>query len=468
MSTIGTSSPRIDGADKVRGTAPYAFEHVSDALYLWPITATVARGRVTSVDSSVAVATDGVELVLTVFDAPRLADTSDGRFHHPPVPRDFLSRSADRRRGRPDSRDRPRGSGIGARRTSRRGPRHRLPRRPPRCPSPAEGQRRIRDHLSDRRTRPYPRRPAGGHRRRRRVVFVFRRTQQPHGTAHRRRDLGTGGAGPHPVQLHPVDAGRGVVSGTGPRTRTRADAPHRTACRGGFGSKGYRTPTTSSPRWPPCDCPGGPSSSRCRGSTCSPTSAIAHPLAPSRPSRRRTRRPDLRARPRGVGPQRTGQGVRRAGGRLVADDVHRRPPPHRPPRGPARRAPSVLDAGPGRGARHVRRRGGDGRTRRAAGHGPDRTAGPQRAGRRPGVRQAVVVAASRRLSSSRSRQVRLGSTPCARGPSGRTMAGRARRRVVDLPAHGESRQRGGDSHRSGRFSVSGSRPPTSEPAPGPR
>ena len=78
MSTIGTSSPRIDGADKVRGTAPYAFEHVSDALYLWPITATVARGRVTSVDSSVAVATDGVELVLTVFDAPRLADTSDG------------------------------------------------------------------------------------------------------------------------------------------------------------------------------------------------------------------------------------------------------------------------------------------------------------------------------------------------------------------------------------------------------
>ncbi|WP_439032400.1 xanthine dehydrogenase family protein molybdopterin-binding subunit [Gordonia terrae] len=78
MSAIGTSHARIDGVAKVRGTAPYAYEHVSDAVYLWPITATIARGRVTSIDSATAQATEGVLLVLTAENAPRLADTSDG------------------------------------------------------------------------------------------------------------------------------------------------------------------------------------------------------------------------------------------------------------------------------------------------------------------------------------------------------------------------------------------------------
>ncbi|ATD70337.1 xanthine dehydrogenase family protein molybdopterin-binding subunit [Gordonia amicalis] len=83
MSVVGSSPApighaRIDGVEKVRGTAPYAYEHVTDAVYLWPVTATVARGRVTSMDTAAAESTDGVVTVLTVDDAPRLADTSDG------------------------------------------------------------------------------------------------------------------------------------------------------------------------------------------------------------------------------------------------------------------------------------------------------------------------------------------------------------------------------------------------------
>jgi xanthine dehydrogenase YagR molybdenum-binding subunit len=76
---VGTALSRLDGAAKVTGTATYAFENpVADALYLHPIQATVARGRITAVDTSVAEALDGVHAVLTVFNAPSLADTSNG------------------------------------------------------------------------------------------------------------------------------------------------------------------------------------------------------------------------------------------------------------------------------------------------------------------------------------------------------------------------------------------------------
>ncbi|MGW8812691.1 xanthine dehydrogenase family protein molybdopterin-binding subunit [Gordonia terrae] len=78
MTAIGTSHARIDGADKVRGTAPYAYEHLTDAVYLWPITAAVARGRVTGFDTAAAESTSGVLLILTHENAPRLADTSNG------------------------------------------------------------------------------------------------------------------------------------------------------------------------------------------------------------------------------------------------------------------------------------------------------------------------------------------------------------------------------------------------------
>jgi xanthine dehydrogenase YagR molybdenum-binding subunit len=76
---IGTRVTRLDGPAKVTGTAPYAFEHrVDNPLYLHPVQATIARGRITAMYTSEAQAVDGVVDVLTVFDAPALADTSDG------------------------------------------------------------------------------------------------------------------------------------------------------------------------------------------------------------------------------------------------------------------------------------------------------------------------------------------------------------------------------------------------------
>ncbi|MGC5629396.1 xanthine dehydrogenase family protein molybdopterin-binding subunit [Georgenia sp. Z1344] len=78
-SAIGTDPARLEGADKVRGRVPYAYEHeVGTALYLYPLQATVARGRAAGIDTAAAGSVDGVVHVLTYRDAPALGDTSDG------------------------------------------------------------------------------------------------------------------------------------------------------------------------------------------------------------------------------------------------------------------------------------------------------------------------------------------------------------------------------------------------------
>jgi xanthine dehydrogenase YagR molybdenum-binding subunit len=75
---IGASLDRIDGPQKVTGTARYAYEHhVEHPLYLFPVQSDVARGRVTRVDASAAEALPGVVIVITHENAPRLADTGD-------------------------------------------------------------------------------------------------------------------------------------------------------------------------------------------------------------------------------------------------------------------------------------------------------------------------------------------------------------------------------------------------------
>lgn len=77
--SIGAPVARRDGRAKVTGTAAYAFEQPVDApVYVHPVQATIARGRVTAMDTTAARAVDGVSDVLTVFDAPELADTTDG------------------------------------------------------------------------------------------------------------------------------------------------------------------------------------------------------------------------------------------------------------------------------------------------------------------------------------------------------------------------------------------------------
>nr|WP_240968374.1 xanthine dehydrogenase family protein molybdopterin-binding subunit [Streptomyces sp. HNM0575] len=66
---------RLDGPLKVRGMATYAYEHeVDDPAYLALVLSSVARGRVTAVDDSAALAEPGVLTVLTHANALRLAD----------------------------------------------------------------------------------------------------------------------------------------------------------------------------------------------------------------------------------------------------------------------------------------------------------------------------------------------------------------------------------------------------------
>ena len=78
-SAIGTPRVRLDGPDKVRGRAPYAYEHPVDSpLHLYPLCSSIPRGRVTAIDAAAALALDGVAHLLTHEDALRLADTEDG------------------------------------------------------------------------------------------------------------------------------------------------------------------------------------------------------------------------------------------------------------------------------------------------------------------------------------------------------------------------------------------------------
>jgi CO/xanthine dehydrogenase Mo-binding subunit len=75
---IGAPLDRIDGPEKVRGTARYAFEQpVEHPAYLYPVEATIATGRIIGIDASAASAEPGVLAVLTHENAPRLASTDD-------------------------------------------------------------------------------------------------------------------------------------------------------------------------------------------------------------------------------------------------------------------------------------------------------------------------------------------------------------------------------------------------------
>lgn len=75
---VGTALDRLDGPDKVAGTAPYAYEQIIEgAAYLHPLQAGIARGRVTGIDTAAAAAEPGVLAVLTHHNAPRVASADD-------------------------------------------------------------------------------------------------------------------------------------------------------------------------------------------------------------------------------------------------------------------------------------------------------------------------------------------------------------------------------------------------------
>src|SRR5215210_5282766 len=78
---VGSRLDRVDGVEKVTGRATYAVEHRDDdgpsPLWLWLVTSTIAKGRVTGVDAAQALAHPRVTAVLDHTNSPRLADTSN-------------------------------------------------------------------------------------------------------------------------------------------------------------------------------------------------------------------------------------------------------------------------------------------------------------------------------------------------------------------------------------------------------
>ena len=70
---IGRGLERLDGPEKVTGTARYAYEHpLAEPLYLFPVQATIARGRVEAIDTAAA---GSVRVMSVTQPAPRTATT---------------------------------------------------------------------------------------------------------------------------------------------------------------------------------------------------------------------------------------------------------------------------------------------------------------------------------------------------------------------------------------------------------
>ena len=73
---IGAPTSRIDGRTKVTGEARYAAEFTAPGLtYGSIVSATIAKGHMTSIDSRAALAVDGVIAVFTHENRPPLANT---------------------------------------------------------------------------------------------------------------------------------------------------------------------------------------------------------------------------------------------------------------------------------------------------------------------------------------------------------------------------------------------------------
>ena len=75
---IGTSTSRVDGVAKVTGAAKYAAEfNVPGLAYGSVVTSTIAKGRITRIDTSAALRVKGVLDVLTHENRPPMADNDE-------------------------------------------------------------------------------------------------------------------------------------------------------------------------------------------------------------------------------------------------------------------------------------------------------------------------------------------------------------------------------------------------------
>ncbi|MGZ4270308.1 MAG: xanthine dehydrogenase family protein molybdopterin-binding subunit [Solirubrobacteraceae bacterium] len=76
---VGAPAERVDAREKVTGAARYAFEHpVENVAYAWVVQATIARGTITRVDASAALALPGVLSVVSHENARRTERVADG------------------------------------------------------------------------------------------------------------------------------------------------------------------------------------------------------------------------------------------------------------------------------------------------------------------------------------------------------------------------------------------------------
>ena len=70
---IGQPIDRVDGRLKVTGRATYAYEHsVPHAAYAAMVMSTVAKGRITSMDTKAAEKSAGVLVVMTHVNTPKM------------------------------------------------------------------------------------------------------------------------------------------------------------------------------------------------------------------------------------------------------------------------------------------------------------------------------------------------------------------------------------------------------------
>jgi xanthine dehydrogenase YagR molybdenum-binding subunit len=75
---IGAPVDRLEGREKVEGRAKYAYEYdVQNAVYVLGVSATIAKGSVTSVDEQSVLKLPGVLAVLWHENAPRLGELDD-------------------------------------------------------------------------------------------------------------------------------------------------------------------------------------------------------------------------------------------------------------------------------------------------------------------------------------------------------------------------------------------------------
>src|SRR5271167_443814 len=81
LKVVGQPIPRIDGQLKTTGRAIYAYEWHDPAIryaYGYPVGAAIAKGRITSIDSSSAKNAPGVIAVVTALD---VGERKKGRYN---------------------------------------------------------------------------------------------------------------------------------------------------------------------------------------------------------------------------------------------------------------------------------------------------------------------------------------------------------------------------------------------------